>query len=130
MGGGDDAHVGGAGDAFAQHLVLALLQDAQELDLKDERHIADLVEKQGAVLGQLDATGARLRGAGEGAARVTEQLALQQRFGNGAAIDGHERTLRPTRRRVQRARNDLFAGAALAGQKHSGVGGRPPLRWR
>ena len=43
MGGGEDAHVGGAGDRFPHTLILPLLQDPQQLDLQGGGHIAHLV---------------------------------------------------------------------------------------
>ena len=53
-------------------------------------------------------------GAGERAAHVPEQLRLEQRFGDRAAVDGDERPRRAPAVRVDRARDQLLAGAALA----------------
>ncbi len=49
VGGGDDAHVDGdlAGTAHRAHA--ALLQHAQQLDLHGQGHLADFVEKDGAL---------------------------------------------------------------------------------
>ena len=71
----------------------ALLQHAQQLHLHGQAHVADLVEEQRAALGDLEAALARGDGAGERALLVTEQLALEQLGGNGAAVDGDEGTL-------------------------------------
>ena len=56
----------------------ALLQEAQQLDLQRQRDVADLVEEQGAALGQLDLADIGLDRAGERAALVAEQLGLEQ----------------------------------------------------
>ena len=59
VGRGDHADVDRAGALLADALELALLQHAQQLGLQLERHLADLVEKQRAAVGQLEAPGGR-----------------------------------------------------------------------
>ena len=61
-------------------------------------------------------------GAGERAAHVAEQLAVEQRADERAAVDRHERTARAPAGEVERARDQLLAGAALAGDQHGRVG--------
>ena len=56
----------------------AVLREAQQLRLQLGRHLADLVEKQRPPLGLLDDAGLRHRRLRVGAARVAEQLALDQ----------------------------------------------------
>ena len=113
-----DAHVDLLRSRRAERAQLALLQHAQELGLQLRRQVADLVEEDGAAVG-LDelalAIGARV---GEGAALVAEQLRLEQRVGDGGAVDRDERLLGARRVEVQRARHQLLAGAALAGDEH------------
>ena len=58
---------------------LALLQDAQQLGLQRRRQLADLVEEQRAAVGLLERPTLPLGGAGERAALVAEELALEQR---------------------------------------------------
>ena len=60
-------------------------------------------------------------GAGEAAAFVAEQLAFEQRRRNGAAVDRHEGTVPPAAERVNGARHDVLAGAALAADQHAGA---------
>ena len=56
-----------------------------------ERHVADLVEEEGAAVGLLEAAPvAPLVRAGEGALLVAEQLALEERLGQRGAVDRHE----------------------------------------
>ena len=81
VGGGDDAHVHldrlGAADPEEG----PALQHAQQLGLRGRRDLADLVEEDGAGVGQLEPAQPPLGGAGEGALLVAEQLALEQGLG-------------------------------------------------
>ena len=54
VGGADDARVDRDRLAPADALDHPLLEEAQQLDLERQRDVADLVEEQGAALGQLD----------------------------------------------------------------------------
>ena len=54
----DDADIGADRRAAADRGVFALLQHAQQPGLRLERHVADLVEKQRAALGLLEAADA------------------------------------------------------------------------
>ena len=58
--------------------------------------------------------GVGVDGAREGALDVAEELALEQRLGDRAAVDGHERAVAPGAGGVNRARHQLLADAALA----------------
>ena len=101
----------------ADALELALLQHPQQLHLHARAHGADLVEKQRALVRLLESALPRADRAGERAAHVTEQLGLQQRFRNRAAVERDE-PLRAARAVVMdRARDDFLAGAGLAGHE-------------
>ncbi len=58
----------------ADRAVTPLLQHAQQLRLQGKRHLADLVEKEGAVIGMAEKPIAGLMRAGEGAAQVSERM--------------------------------------------------------
>src|SRR5204862_6502359 len=92
-----------------------------------ERQFADLVEEQGAALGEFDAAKLAGVGAGEGSLLVAKEFVLQERFGNGRAIDSHERALRPGGELMDGAGEKLLAGSTLAEDQHRGVGRRHPL---
>ena len=98
-----------------------LLEEAQQLDLQRQRNVADLVEEQGAALGELDLADVRLDRAGERAALVAEQLGLEQVLGDRGAIDRDEVALAPAHL-VDRAGEQLLAGAARAEQHDRHVG--------
>ena len=79
VGGGQHAHVHVLLGARAQAAQLALLKNAQQLGLGADGHFADLVQQQRAAGGQLEAAGAPLGRAGEGALFVAEDLAFDER---------------------------------------------------
>src|SRR5205823_4956224 len=55
VGGGDDPDVDVDGALTADPLEFALLQDPEQLELERRGDVADLVEQQGAAMGQLEA---------------------------------------------------------------------------
>src|SRR5204863_3481295 len=88
--GRDEAHVDRTRLDAADALDLARLDDAQERRLQLGRHVADLVEEDGAPRRRLEQAGLRLRRTRERALLVTEQLALEQALGHGRAVDRDE----------------------------------------
>ena len=97
VGGGDDAHVGLARLDAAERHELLLLDHPQQLGLRVERDVADLVEEDGAAVGGLEQPLLVGHGAGEGALDVAEELALEQVGRHRARVDGHERSARRAR---------------------------------
>ena len=81
MRGGDDAHVAADGHVVADALEDALLQHAQQLDLHGRADVPDLVEEQGAALGDLKAPLACGDRPGEGAFFVSEQFRFESSAG-------------------------------------------------
>ncbi len=67
-----------------------LLQNPQKFGLQFQRNVADLIEKNGAFVGEFEAANFLADRAGEGAALVAEKFAFQQAAGNGGAIDFDE----------------------------------------
>ena len=74
--------------------------------------------------GVLEAARLLAHGAGERALLVAEQLALEQVLGQRAAVHLDPRPGRAAAREVDRAREQVLAGAALAAQQHGRIGGR------
>ena len=105
------------------------LEDAEELGLRVERHVADLVEEERAAVGQLDEAGLVPVRAGEGAAPVAEELALQEVVRDGRAVDRLEGAA-PARHAVELARRDLFARPGLAEDDARQLGRRDALEVR
>src|SRR5690606_33971321 len=79
-----------------------------------QRQVADLVQEQRAAVGLLEPAGLGAGGAGEGALLVAEQLGLDQRFGEGAAVDRHEGTVAALAETVDVPCHQLLAGPGLA----------------
>src|SRR5579885_612205 len=119
MGGGQHADIHGNGLATAQPLKTFLLQNPQQLHLSAGGHVANFIQKNCSTVGLLEAADASAFGAGKGAPLVTEQFAFQQRFGNGGAVDGDERSGGPVAVLVNGAGNKLLAGAGLAADQHA-----------
>src|SRR5690606_32007649 len=95
-----------------------------ELDLDVRLHLGDLIEEERATIRLLERAGLLVDGTGERALLVAEQLVLQDLAGEGTAVQCDERPL-PTRRLVvDRARDELLAGPALAHNEHARA------RWR
>ena len=107
----------------AQRLNCSLLQHAQQLGLRRQRHLGHLVQQQRPAVRGAETAVAPADRAGEGATLVTEQLRFQQRVRKGGAVDGHERLPAPWPPLVQRPRDQLLAGAALAADQDGGVAG-------
>ncbi len=82
------------------------------------RHVAHLVEEEGAAVGDLEQALLILDRAGEGAAHVAEQRALEQVVVEGGAVLHHERLLGARPVVVDGAGDELLAGAALAVDEH------------
>ena len=91
VGGGDDAHVHLDRLLRADALDLALLQHPQHLGLGAQAHVADLVEEDRALVGQLELADLLLGRPGERALLVAEQLALDQLLGDRGAVHLDER---------------------------------------
>ena len=106
---------------LAEPAVLALLQEAQQAGLGERRELGHLVEEQRAALGLGHVAVARGDGAGEGPARVAEQLRDQQVVADARRVHRHERAARARRQLVQRPSHALLAGSRLAADVHPHV---------
>jgi hypothetical protein len=127
VGGGDHPHVDLDRLVAADARHDAGFEHPQQLDLQLDRHLGDLVEEQRAAVGALEVALVPPLGAGEAAALVPEQLALDERRRDGAAVERQERRLAAPAQLLQRLRGEILAGAAFADQEHRGVGRRHPL---
>src|SRR4051794_7585692 len=118
VGRGNHPHVDALLLTAAQTPERPLLQDAQQLHLRRRLHLGNLVEEQRAAVRELEDADAAVLRAGEGAFLVAEDLALEQRLGNRRAVDRHERERRARAQLVDGLRDQLLAGARLAGDQH------------
>ena len=118
----DDAHVDRNLLAASQPLDDTLLKEAQHLRLHGKRHVAELVQEEGASLSRFDFAFRTLVGAGERAFLVAKQLAFDKRLGDRVTVDRNERLVRARRQVMDGARDDLLAGAALTLEQAGQVG--------
>ena len=118
IGGRDDARIDLPRARFAEPTDLAFLQRAQQLGLDARAQLGDLIEKQGAALRLLEQSETFGDGAGEGAARVTEQLRLDELVGDRRAIERAEPPAATDARGVHRARHQLLSRSALPFNQH------------
>ena len=99
----------------------AVLQEAQQDALHARAHLPELVEEQGAAVGELQLAQLVAVGAGEAALHVPEQLRLEQRLGDAGAVHRHIFTSSSRRVGVDMPGDDVLAHAAFAGNQHLGV---------
>ena len=93
-------------------------------------HVADFVEKQRALVGQLEFSGLAPGRAGKRALLVSEQFAFEQIFRNRRAVDFDEGAGGALRMLVNGAGDQIFSDAAFAAEQHGGVGRRHALDQR
>src|ERR1700674_1067009 len=115
IGGRHDAHVRSDGMRISDALELVLLQHSQQFDLNVHGHLADLIQKNCAGMGQFEAANASLDRATERTTLVTEQLALHKTDREGRTIDLDEWLFRACTARMQGSCDEFLAGPALAG---------------
>ncbi len=127
MGGGDDADVDLAGLQRTEALNFLILQGAEQLALGGQRHVADFVEKESAVVGVLKQADFILGRSGEGAFNVAKELAFKQRLDEGGAVQGNERTLGAGAEVMKGFGDELLAGAGFAAHENRAVVRRNPL---
>ena len=119
----DDAHVDLLTGDAADRDHLARLQRAQELCLRLERHVPDLVEQQRAAVGRADDAGMIARRAAEAPLLEAEELALDERLRDGRAVQRAEGAW-SSAPRVKRTRDELLAGTGLTEDEHRKRRGR------
>ena len=108
-------------------LELLILDGAEQLGLKFERHFADLVEKQCPLIRQFEASDLLRTAPVKDPLLVPEELAFEQAAGNGRAVHFDEAALAAAAHLVNRAGHEFFSGAGFAENQNSGIGGRDDL---
>ena len=99
-----------------------VLQHPEQLHLEVGAHVPDLVQEDGSAVGHGEAAFAVSDGIGECALHVTEELGLQQFFGDCAAIDRHQHPGRPGAVVVDGPGDELLAGTTFTRDQHRAVG--------
>ena len=128
MGSRQQAKIGPPEPGFPDAAVLALLERAEQQRLPPRRKLAHLVEEQGAPVRRLEQPRTGGVGAGEGAARVAEELRLQQAVGNRGAVHRHQRPRSPGAPVVEKAGQEFLPGAGLPLDQHRHIEAGDALR--
>ena len=100
------------------------MQRAEEFHLHGRRDIADFVEEERTAIGILelaDLAGVR---AGESALFVSEEFGLDQRFGNGRAVDRDEAVILAGTVVMQGGGDEFFTRSGLTANQDGGVDAR------
>src|SRR5258708_15475780 len=90
VGGGEDAHIDRGFHLTPKAAQFVVFQHAQQLGLRSDRHLPDLVEKKRSAFRQLKASSTSFHGAGERALFMAENFAFDQGFRNSGAGYGNK----------------------------------------
>jgi len=121
VGGRHQANVRLDGAGRTHALELARLDQAQQLGLLGEGHVADLVEEDRAAAGQFETAGAVRLCVGEGAFDVAEEFAFEEALGQAAHVDVDEGAAGARGLLVELAGDDTLARAVLAKDEDAGL---------
>ena len=121
--GSDQADIHTRRSRTAKALEFLLLENPQELGLQLRRDIANLVEKNRAVVRQLEAPNPLSYRAGECAPFMTEQFTFKQARGYSGAVYFDQGALAARAQIVNGARKQFFACARLAQKQNCGIRG-------
>ena len=115
---GHDAHVGLLDAGRANAVVLTGRKHAEQLHLREQAHLGDLVEEERPGRCLLEVAGPHLCRAGVGALFGAEQLGLHQLMRDRRAMYRDERRFAPRAVVVECTRDQLLAGATFPGDQH------------
>src|SRR5207247_9881800 len=114
VGCGQHAHVDADVAVSTHALEHSLLKDTQQLGLREQIHVADLVEEDRSPVGELELPLLPPDRPREGAPLVPEQVALDEIDGDGGAVDGDEGCFPPGRVEMDRLRHEVLPYTAYA----------------
>src|SRR5437867_9559814 len=114
VGGGDDPRGHSDRPLAAERLDLSFLQRTQELRLRGEGKVDDLIEEKASALCQLELPFLSLMCPRERALLVAEELRLDQGVRDRAAVDSDKRLLASRTQVMDRPRDELLSSAGLA----------------
>ena len=120
VGGCHHADIDLDGLASPDSLHFPFLQGAQKLHLQLRRHFAYFVQKEGTLVGELEAPLTRTVGPRVGPLFRAKELRFDEVLGHGTAVDRHKRALAAAHV-VQCLDHKFLACAAFTGHKHGTV---------
>src|SRR6185503_818942 len=92
--------------------------------LERHRHLGELIEEEGAAVGSLQEAWLIPVGPGKGALAVAEHFRLEERLGQGRAVDRYQGPIGPAAVLVNELGDDLLTGTAFSADEHRGIGAR------
>ena len=104
----------GISHVLANAPYLALFQYTQQFYLHVQRHFANFVKKQRSTIGCFKTSFSVFNRTGKRALAVAKELAFNQAFRNGSAVDGNERTLGTRAVEVNGAGKQVLTRSALS----------------
>ena len=119
---GNDARVDVGSPGAAQSLDVLVLQHAQQLDLHVGRQVTNLVEEDRRGVGELEASDLARQGSRIRTFLPAEELALDQRRGNGRAVDADHGPGAAPAQLVNLRGEQLLARASLTEEEDRRVG--------
>src|SRR5579883_2044435 len=97
---------------------LLVFQHSEQLGLRRQPHIADLIEEERPLIGQFNPAFLILHSSSKRPFHIAKELRFQERFGKYCAIHGNKWFFGTGSLIMQRLRHQLFAGASLAKYQH------------
>ena len=122
-----NADIHAASGRRADALEFSGFQRAQKFGLQIHRNVGDFIEEERAGIRELESSHAVSFCVCVSALHVAEKLAFENSLRQAAGVHGNERPAGARRKCMQRARDDVFAGAMLAHDQHVRVR-RPDAR--
>src|SRR5437899_3562490 len=116
--GGKHSNVDRGLDLASQTPKRTVLEDAQQLGLSSDRHLADFIKQQGSAFSQLEASDPALQRSRKSAFFVTKDFAFNQRLRDRGAVDRYERLATTRAELVNRAGDKPFAGTTRPSDQH------------
>src|SRR5207245_8440831 len=109
----DDAHIHSYARWGADGLEALLFENSQNLGLRFQGHVTDLVEEQCAAVGEFKFPLLGIAGSGKRSLGVPEQFTSNQLFRNGGAVHFNKRRGRPIAPEAHAAVSTFLTGSAL-----------------
>ncbi len=100
-----------------------LVEGAENFGLGLEAHVAYFVQEEGAVISSLEGPAFFRRASGDGAVAVAEELAFDEIFGNGSAVQLDEDAVMARAFGVDGAGDEFFAGTGFSIDEDATIGG-------